>query len=201
MAHLLKIEVQKIEIYPLGGISKFKMDLNISPKKEILILIMGPIFQQLFYLLLIKILPNKQQLINNYHYGILFFNLLPIYPLDGGKLVNILLSYIFPYKKSLKGTLWVSYLITVSLLLTKEKKGNTIIMIIFLICLITKEKRKVNYNYNKFLLERYLNNYHFSKNKIITKEENFYRNYNHLIQKNAKYYWEEEYLEKKYKKT
>ena len=34
MAYLLGIKIEKIYIYPLGGISKFNMDLNISIKKE-----------------------------------------------------------------------------------------------------------------------------------------------------------------------
>ena len=37
-------------------------------------------------------------------------------------------------------------------------------MISLLIILITKEKNKIDYIYNKYLLERYLNNYKFKKN-------------------------------------
>ena len=57
MALLLKVEVKKIYLYPLGGISKFFLPLNASYKKEFLILIAGPIFQQIAKILLIIILP------------------------------------------------------------------------------------------------------------------------------------------------
>ena len=55
MAYILKIKVDKIYIYPLGGISKFDMKLNISPLKEFLVLIAGPITQNIAYILLINI--------------------------------------------------------------------------------------------------------------------------------------------------
>ena len=64
MAYLLGIKINEIYIYPLGGISKFNMDLNISMKKELLILINGPIFQHIAYLLLLIIMPTKKDLIN-----------------------------------------------------------------------------------------------------------------------------------------
>ena len=59
MAYLLGIKIDEIYIYPLGGISKFNMDLNISIKKELLILINGPLFQYLAYLILLIIMPNR----------------------------------------------------------------------------------------------------------------------------------------------
>ena len=89
-AKLMKVEVDKIYIYPLGGITKFNLELNSPQIVELIILIFGPIFQIIAYLLLSNILIDYKELIKMYHYQILFFNLLPIYPLDGGKLLNII---------------------------------------------------------------------------------------------------------------
>ena len=47
-AIFLKVEVDKIYIYPFGGISKFHLSFNEAIWKEFLILCMGPIFQILF---------------------------------------------------------------------------------------------------------------------------------------------------------
>ena len=85
MVYLFGGEVIKILIYPLGGISKFSTSFNISLVKEFIILLFGPLFQIIAWYLLITLFPEKEMLISSYHYGILFFNLLPIYPLDGGK--------------------------------------------------------------------------------------------------------------------
>ncbi|MBR5370425.1 MAG: hypothetical protein IK137_03895 [Bacilli bacterium] len=174
------------------------MDLNISIKKELLILINGPIFQHIAYLLLLVLIPTKKDLINTYHYSILMFNLLPIYPLDGGKLVKLFLNKIISYKSSLKLIIYLSYLVTILLLLISKKSINTYIMISFLLILITKEKNKIDYIYNKYLLERYLNNYSFKKNKIIYNINNLYRDKYHLIYINNKYILEKDYLDEIY---
>jgi len=200
MAIFFKIEVKEIYIYPLGGISKFNMDLNINPVKEFIILIMGPIFQMLAYYILLIILPSNKEIITIYNYSILGFNLLPIYPLDGGKIIKLLLDSIISYKRSLKITIYTSYIVLLIIILKSNITINLIIMSSLLIFIITKEYKKINYYYQKFILERYLNNYKFKKSKIINDGNNFYRNRKHLIKNNDKYYLEREYLEKLYKK-
>ena len=94
MAKHYKWNTDKIYIYPLGGITKFDVIINKPLKEELLIMLMGPIFQVVyFYLLTFLEIKN----INDFHYFLLIFNLLPIYPLDGGRLLDILLCYIFSY--------------------------------------------------------------------------------------------------------
>ena len=90
---ILGFKLEKIVFYPLGGITIFNLPLNIPLKKELLILIMGPIIQIIGYLFLRNTFP----FIRIYHYTLLVFNLLPIYPLDGGKILNILCGYHFNY--------------------------------------------------------------------------------------------------------
>ena len=203
VAILLKVEVKKIYLYPLGGISKFFLPLNASYKKEFLILISGPIFQQIAKMILIIIFPQEQNLINLYHYGILIFNLLPIYPLDGGKLMHMFLSKIAPYKVSLYISISISYaiILIIFLLNMNNLKLNLLVMIIFLVIKVYSEQNKINYIYEKFILERYLNNYCFKKTKLIGNNNSFYKNKTHIIKENHKYYLEKEYLEKKYKKN
>ena len=46
---LLKWKTDKICIYPLGGVTVLNDDINKSLKEEFLIVIMGPIFQMIFY--------------------------------------------------------------------------------------------------------------------------------------------------------
>lgn len=177
------------------------MPLNTSPIKEFIILIAGPLFQVFASLILIKVMPLDTKLILVYHYGILFFNLLPIYPLDGGKIINLFLSVFIPYKLSLKISIYISYLsLLVIIFLKKNITINMLVMIVLSIILITKEKRKINHIYNKFILERYLNNYSFKKTCIIKNINNFYRNKRHLIAEKGNYYLEKEYLLKKYQK-
>ena len=188
MAYLLGIKIDEIYIYPLGGISKFNMDLNISIKKELLILINGPLFQYLAYLILLIIMPNRKEIINIYHYSILSFNLLPIYPLDGGKLLKLLFNKFINYKNSLKLMINLSYLVLLIIFFIFKKNINLFIMTSLLLIIITKEKNKINYIYNKYLLERYLNNYKFKNTKIISDINSLYRDKSHIIKKDNNYY-------------
>ena len=174
------------------------MPLNLEYKKEFLITIMGPIFQFIAYFLLLKIF-NNNHLVKAYHYGILEFNLLPIYPLDGGKLCNIFLNKLIPYKKSLKCIILISYFITIFLLFSSKRITiNIIITYILLIFLIRKEEIKIPFQYNKFLLERYLNNFSFKKKKIISHYNNFYKYRENILKIGNKIYSEKEYLREKY---
>ena len=202
-AYLLGVEVLKIYFYPYGGISTFKMDLNESPLKEFVILIMGPIFQFIAYFLLIKIsfFSNYIEIIKVYHFSILFFNLLPIYPLDGGKLLNIIFNLKFSFKKSFLFSIYFSYIlvfIIFIIIFPNFLKINLILMIILLLYKINEEYKKRNYYFEKFLLERYLNNYHFKKKKEVNNIDEFRKRYNHYIRKNNFYYTEKEILRKKF---
>lgn len=203
LAYLLGGEVLKIYIYPLGGISKFRFDLNISIFKEFLILIFGPIFQFIAYYILINILKDYYSLITAYHYGILFFNLLPIYPLDGGKIVNLLLSVFISYKNSLFYTIFISFIMLMILLITgffyNYLTLNFIVIILFLLYKMIFEYRQINFLYERFLLERYLNRYNFKRSSIVFGIDSFKRDRRHLVKIDDKYYLEHDLLEKKYK--
>ena len=71
-------------------------------------------------------------------------------------------------------------------------------MLLFLVVVIHKEENKVDYVYNKFLLERFLNKYQFKNKKIIYNINNFYKNKENIYKENGTFYTEKEVLEKKY---
>lgn len=197
-AKVLGLETDSIYLYPLGGISKINMPLNIPIYKDILILIMGPIFQCLSCYILLCVF-NDYELITNCHIGILIFNLLPIYPLDGGKLLNIIFTCIIPYRISYRIIIYISYLFNIILLFCNDKISiNMILIYIVLIVMIRKEQLKESVVYNKFLLERYLNNYKHKKKKIIRNINFFYRTKNNVMLDNNNYYDEKDILRKKY---
>ena len=201
MAYLLGGKIYKILIYPLGGISKFSTSYNISLFKEFIILLFGPLFQILGWFLLIHLFPEKEVLISTYHYGILFFNLLPIYPLDGGKLLCLVFHTIFSYKKAFYFTFCAGYLLLLCffIFIVFSFSFNILFLSVFLLIKLMKEYQQIPYFYEKFLLERYLNHYYFKKSKLIRDSDKFCRGYRHLIKEGDFYYLEDEYLEKKYK--
>ncbi len=202
MAWICGARVEKILIYPLGGISKFSTSFNISLVKEFLILLLGPLFQFIACYFLLVLFPDKEVLISSYHFGILFFNMLPVYPLDGGKLLCLLFHHFFSYKKSFYFTFLFSYLLLFLFLYYYfiSFSFNVLFLCVFLFVKLTVEVKQIPYYYEKFLLERYLTHYYFRKSKIIYSFDEFQRSRRHLIKVGNHYYVEREYLEKKYKK-
>ena len=202
-ATFFKWSTEKIHFYPFGGISKFSHDLNCPLKEELIVLLMGPIMQILAYFLIIKIpyFYNYHFLITMIHYNILLFNLLPIYSLDGGRILQCLICYLTSYNLSFKLIYLISYL-TLSIFIIffiYNPSLNLLIIIILLLIKLLLEYKNVKYYLERFILERYLHKYHFKKSKIVRNEHLFKRDYHHLIKDNNKYLLEEEYLNNKYK--
>ena len=202
-AMFFKIDPDKIYIYPFGGISKFNMRLNEKIEKELLILVLGPLSQFVFAIILMRLpfFNHYEKIIRIYNYTILGFNLLPIYPLDGGKILNILLSIKKSFKKSLLITLYISYITVIIfsfIFIYNDLSLNIIIIISFLIYKVNKEWNNKNYLNDKFLLERYLHNYKFKKRKCVNRVDDFMRNKSHILRIKGKYYTEKEALYNKF---
>lgn len=191
MGLFLKLKVKEINIYMFGGVTILNEDLNLPIYKEILFLVMGPVLQILF-VLLIKLLYtigyvnaltfDKIIIINKF---LLTFNLLPILPLDGGKLVNNILDYFIPYKLSHKITIIISLLFIPFIFIINNKLLG-IVLIIFLLYKIYLEINNNKHKLNKLLLERKLKLYKFKKLKRINTFEEVKRNENFYIIKNNK---------------
>ncbi len=201
-AYFLKWDTDKIVFYPFGGIAKFKNDINTPLKEEILVLIMGPISQIILYLLLTKLplSPLHLSLLTTIHYNVLFFNLLPLYPLDGGRILQCFSCYFFPYKKSFKMIYILSFFLLgiFFILFMQTKHLNFLLLFFFLSLKLFQEKKKIKYYLERFFLERYLKKYPFKRRKIIQKEEEFMRDCEHLIKVGNRYLKEKEYLKRKY---
>ena len=172
-ALLFHYKILNITIYPFGGITKINKDLNTPIYKELLIASGGVIFQLILFLI-INYLPLSIYFKSNfikYNFSILFFNLLPIIPLDGSVILNSFLNMIFSYKKSYYIYFIISVIGIFLYLFTNIwfSLNNYLIISLFIIKTIYAWK---NYKFllNRFLLERYINKYEYKF--INTKEGN-----------------------------
>lgn len=209
MAKIFNWRVDKIYIYPFGGCIKFNESLNKPLYQELLIMLAGP-FTQIIYFLIIFLIFNLGYLdfdtyflFKNYHYSILIFNLLPAIPLDGGRLMNIVLCYLTPYKKSMKYTSLFSYFIfgvVILFIVFNYHNFNLLLLTIFLISKVIIEDKNINYLYNRFMLDRYLNKYDFKKKKVIDCKNKMYKDNKHIIKDNKRYMTEDEFLRKRFYK-
>ena len=194
-----KQKIEKIILLPFGGLTIFNMKLNISCFKEIIIALMGPMFQIIGYIVLKKIIHNN--LFYYYNLVILIFNLIPIYPLDGYKIVNALINKKLCFRISFFISNLISViLIIISLIIIILFNINYSMFIIMIILLIKNYQEIKNYAFlfNKFLLERYTYHLTFKKIKYIKKIKNMYKDKRHLIKIGNKWYTEREILQKRF---
>ena len=165
---------------------------------------MGPIFQFIIYFILINItfFYNYIYIIKNIHYSILIFNLLPIYPLDGGRLLNLFFNINFSFKRSILFSIYFSYIIIFILLVIvfpNILKINILLIILLLLYKVTLEYKKKDYYIEKFLLERYIKDFNFRHIKEVRNIYQFKKGYRHYIKDNNHYYTEKDILSKKFK--
>ena len=184
---ITNIKVDKIIIYPYGGLTRINDKINISINRELLVSISGIIFQSIYYYIIINmnIFRNSTiELFNLYHYSILYFNILPIYPLDGSKIINLLLSKIIPYRISNIITIIISIIMIIiisSINIFITYNYTYIIILLILLYDIYKFVRELDYLYNRFLLERYLYNIKYRRVSVIKNKNNMFKNRSHII--------------------
>ncbi len=184
---ILKWPINKVTVYPFGCMTTFDQQLNSSIIEEFFVLIYGPLFQIVFYMLY----PTP------YHYFILFFNLLPIYPLDGSKLLFLFFNKIMSYYHSYICiyvmsfiTLFILYFIDISLL--------SYLILTYIFYDVIKSCYKLPYTMLKFFYERYKETYNYKKTKIIIGNnlKKMYRLKTHYFVIKNKLYHEKELLKK-----
>lgn len=199
---IIGFKYAKIVIYPFGGLTIYDEDLNISTNKELFALAGGIIFQLLFYFFIVILYKNNYvtthvySIIKNINYLLISFNFMPILPLDGGKLTNIVFDKLFNYKLSNKLSIIIS-IIFIMFFMIYNKTYYSIILSLFLIKNIYYEIVNYKYRFNKFILERYLNNYKFNKIKKVKTINKFKRDYTHIINNE----FESKYLSKLFDRT
>ena len=176
-ALIFKWHIKQIVILPLGFLLKFEDNLNKPLIEEFLIAIMGVVFQSIFVLIYHN---NNILICSNI---ILFFNLLPIYPLDGSKIINVFLNKISTFKKSYNFSLWISFVIiiifvSISIINLKFILFISLIPLLINIIDLIISKKQI---FMKFLLERYLYHFSFKKYKYINNVKEMKRDYYHLF--------------------
>lgn len=156
---LLKMKLQKIHILMLGFSINFKLrTLDYNKKigkgtlltlKKILIAIAGPIVNLLLILIGINIKhTNISELIVYSNITLFLFNMLPIYPLDGGRVIKGTIHILLGKKKSITASRNISlitvHILTVfaSFLILYIKNISVLFTIIVLWIIVLKEEKR-----------------------------------------------------------
>ena len=165
MAKFLKIKINKVKFKLIGISAELENENEINLLKKILVLITGPIFNLCIVSCLILAdwkFKIKEELI--YTNLILFlFNLIPILPLDGGRVLLYILNLKYDFEKSFKITSFISkFLLCVftfmyAIIIFVVKNIEIFFVLIYLWYLFIKEENtiewyiKINKNIRKHL--------------------------------------------------
>ena len=191
---IFKYKINSIEIFPFGGVTKIDKLLNNSIIKDLLISIMGIIFQLIIFLI------TDNAVVLKYNKYIMIFNLLPIIPLDGSKLLFEIYALIMPYKKVIKYYYITSFIFIIIYFIFNYKYNlnNYMIIILFIYKTVEVIKNK-NILYEKFILERALYNIKFNKVKNKNEDINkYFKDTKYYYKYNNKIISDKEYLKNKY---
>lgn len=170
MATFFKWRIQTIMLWVFGGVMKTDEHGSTSIKEDILVTLAGPL-QHLWIYGLIFILagcgglydallpPYMLHSLWYYNTLILCFNLIPIWPLDGGKLLFAYLSFIRPYRQAYEVTILLSMLVCIGLLvvpfLFDAFTLSSFLLFLFLLMENRNEWKYRYYVFIRFLLNRY----------------------------------------------
>lgn len=198
-AILCNWKIEKVVIMPFGGMTTLKESLNKPLYQEWFIVLLGPIYQMLCYSILCLLHKTNSEF-TLYHYFLLGFNLLPIIPLDGSKMFQLILERFFSYQSAKYVGLMVSILGLLILNIYLIYKKNIIfgIIMIFLWIQNIQYFKKIPYQVYKFLLERYLYTFSFTKYHKIRgiNLKKMKRGYFHLFIENGSCKTEDEVLQR-----
>lgn len=133
MAYYFHFDIQKIEILPFGAYLSLH-DFYFHPiPHELCVVLAGPCSHLLMYYIIINFFHGDFQhdllLLNSF---VFFFNLLPIYPMDGHRLICLLLQATIDLKNALYLSLKISVFSFV-ILSVCYFQANTLIMICYLL--------------------------------------------------------------------
>ena len=168
-AHILVMmkfrwKIHKIVLLPFGGVAQTDEFATRPFYEEWYVVLAGPIFHvmlEFFFLLGIYAfhLPSESVFLwRQMNQMILLVNLLPVYPLDGGRILTLVLEQHFPYYVTFVGMVWFSLCVCVAcvgvfIFFQQTSLGN-IFVFLYLIVYLYGIWRRRTYIFLRFLYMR-----------------------------------------------
>ncbi|MRG88227.1 stage IV sporulation protein FB [Salinibacillus xinjiangensis] len=165
MALFFRWRISSIMFWPFGGVMNTDEYYTRSYKEEFLVVLAGPMQHIWIHFVLMFMLTNTDipthlvEYALTYNTNLLLFNLLPIYPLDGGKILLLLLSYKVPFKQVISLTVILSIaFIMMAMFITYFNEWSTfhtILLACFLLLENRLEWKRRQYIFIRHLMSRY----------------------------------------------
>ncbi|MDR5657895.1 M50 family metallopeptidase [Serpentinicella sp. ANB-PHB4] len=163
------VKVENIELFFFGGVIKSEKTFVVNPQKEILISIAGPVSNLLMFLVayVINCYIYTHELIYFFitlNLSIGIFNMIPILPLDGGRILRALINIVYNRNKAtyvavvIGKVLCLAFLVIGIFIMVESYVG--FIIIIFSIFLHTNchnEKKMAPYTHMRDIIMKQIN--------------------------------------------
>lgn len=172
-ARVFRWRIRRIFLWVFGGVMETDEYGTRPIREEFLVTIAGPfqhiVIYMVIYLLEISALLPESTLLLAYQYNtfILLGNLLPIWPLDGGKLIQLCLESFFSFQTSHKWTIIISVVTVVSLSIYVYSQAlfslSFVLLMIFLIWENRLEWKRRYFKWWRFLWTRYSKSVNYRK--------------------------------------
>lgn len=201
MILLFKKKIEQLEISPIGGILFINGCQNDRNYKEFLIYLGGPLASGLYYFYVMNQFDNYLLIQSAFYIFIL--NLIPIYPLDGARLIRIFFQEVIWYKLAMKISMILSIVVSFVLIYRWINNYFYVAILLFFLFKNLEAYYQIGYDYHSFLVYKYLypnpklhikviehhyykcfykgyNNYNYENGQIISEENKL----NSLLSKN-----------------
>lgn len=156
--------MQSIQLLPFGGVAQTEEWGTASAREEIAVALAGPFYNVmmiLFAFLFHRLGWWSEEWMQYFVQGnalMAGFNLLPIYPLDGGRILQALLSYRLSYRQTIVWTFATGIagacLLLILALVKGEREFNVAVLALFLFQANGFAYRKRDFQLMRFLLHR-----------------------------------------------
>ncbi|HLQ70510.1 MAG TPA: site-2 protease family protein [Bacillota bacterium] len=165
MAAFFNWRIKSVMLWVFGGVMDTEEHASKPLHEEVLVIIAGP-FQHIIVYVLVFLMSSLQlfsssiiDLLLFYNTVLLCFNLLPIWPLDGGKLLFSILSIFFPYKRAFTSVIIFSIIVTILCIVVQlfiiPFTLSSLLVVMFLLMENRTEWKQRFYVFIRFLLKRF----------------------------------------------
>lgn len=201
MAALFSWRIKRISMLPFGGVAEVEEHGNRPLREETIVTLAGPL--QHIWMMAVALLLHQFYLISDDFYQkfidfnlmVLVFNLLPIWPLDGGKLIYLWRSKTESFPTAHQKTIFISIIslaaFFICLVWIQPTNINLWVIMCFLTFSLYTEWKQRHYVFVRFLLERFYGKkvefkslipIHVQEDELVTNVlEQFQRGCKHLI--------------------
>ncbi|WP_339162560.1 M50 family metallopeptidase [Siminovitchia sp. FSL H7-0308] len=164
-AHFFSWKINRILIMPFGGICEVDEHGNRPVIEELLVVLAGP-FQHIWMAATVFILGTNEvismefaTMFQQFNIMVFLFNLLPVWPLDGGKVIYLYLSSRQPFLTAFKQSLLCSFIVLTFLLclflIVFPFNLNVWVVLVYLYASLWHQWNQMRFSFIRFLLERY----------------------------------------------